>query len=121
MEKKQRSRGTKRCTGDGSCRKRAGGRYAPGFTASDVKMVSRYGKSLKGVKCTQWSALHELDQGRDFSAGRPMLGDYLEAWLEKAIKPNREPKSLEVYRNLCKLYILPDLARIRLDELNPSQ
>lgn len=49
----------------------------PGARHRTSTMVSRYGKSLEEVKCKQRSALRELDQGRDVSAGRPMLGDYL--------------------------------------------
>jgi hypothetical protein len=76
MKDIERFRGKKRSTGDGSCRKRARGRYEAGFTTSDVKMVSRSGKSLEEVTCKQRAALRALDQGRDFSAGRPMPGDF---------------------------------------------
>jgi integrase len=52
------------------------------------------------------------------TVGRPpIVGDWLDYWLEHIIKPNREPTTYELYEILVRRHIGPYIGQVRLDRL----
>jgi integrase len=62
----------------------------------------------------------ELDRGSwvDPMAGRIALADYAERWL--ADRPNLRPRTIELYRSLLRLHVLPVLGPTELAHLTPG-
>ncbi len=51
------------------------------------------------------------------TGGQTPLGEWLLYWLERVIKPNREPTTYDLYEMLVRRHIAPQLGDIRLDRL----
>jgi integrase len=48
------------------------------------------------------------------------LGQWLDEWLEKSVKPRRSPRTYRVYENAVRTHLRPRLGAIRLQALRPT-
>ncbi len=71
----------------------------------------------------QFAAITEADKARgglvDPRAGRLRFGDYSEAWLDD--RPDLRPRTVELYRGLLRLHLLPDLGSAELAKITPER
>jgi integrase len=65
--------------------------------------------------------LREKDSGRLVLPSRVSFGEFLEDWLEKAVKPRTRASTLASYRSTLNNYVVPELGLMRLDKLNAMQ
>jgi integrase len=113
--------------GEGDVHQRSDGRWEArldfGFQLDDDGRKHRVRKSFYGK--TRRAVVDQMDQFRaDLRSGlatvarQPLLGEWLDYWLEHLIKPNREPTTYELYEVLVRLHIKPLLGSVRLDRLH---
>ena len=89
------------------------------FTLPNGKSKSLYGKTRQDVQRQHRAALRDLDNWLDLSTERQTVSQFFARWLTDVVKPRLAPKTHEAYSNIVRLYIEPDLGRIRLDKLTP--
>jgi integrase len=51
-------------------------------------------------------------------SARRTVATFIADWLADEVKPNRNASTFRIYGGMVRLYILPQLGRIRLDQLN---
>jgi integrase len=112
--------------GEGDVHQRSDGRWEArldfGFQPDDDGHKHRVRKSFYGK--TRRAVVDQMDQFRaDLRSGlatvarQPLLGEWLDYWLERLIRPNREPTTYELYEVLVRLHIKPHLGNVRMDRL----
>jgi integrase len=57
------------------------------------------------------------EQHIDLASGKMRLHDWLQHWLSTIVAPNKKPKTLRFYRQMCEFYISPRIGHIKLDAL----
>jgi integrase len=107
----------------GSVRRRPNGRWEGRYTIKDgtgrSRQVSLYGTTKQEVSRQLIAALAAKDRGVDLSRGRETVGAYMEGWLEGA-KLTLRPRTWARYEALMRLYVVPQLGRLRLGDLRPA-
>ena len=63
--------------------------------------------------------LTSLDVGSFVKASKLTVGQWLEEWLRDYAEPNCSPKTLDSYRGIVRVHLLPALGAIGLKELEP--
>jgi integrase len=89
--------------------------------------ISQGGKQLR-YRCASEAAAKakrkelEATKGRriNISAGKTTLHNWLDEWLRTIVAPNKKPKTLRFYRQMCEFYISPRLGHLRLEALDAS-
>ena len=65
--------------------------------------------------------LAELEQLRDkginLTSKQPTVAEFLQHWLATIVKPHRKPRTYESYDQVVRLYLVPELGKVRLDKL----
>jgi integrase len=51
-------------------------------------------------------------------ATKGTVATFIASWLRDEVTPNRDVSTLRIYESTCRLYIVPPLGSIRLDQLN---
>jgi integrase len=114
-----RSKKGRRAPGEGSVFQRKDGRWVMQiWTGSEYKQ--KYVKSQKEGFEKLRQAQRELEQGILPTQPDQMLEQYLEYWIEEVHKPTIKLSSYVKYRKLIRLYILPELGKIKLQKLTPQ-
>lgn len=88
--------------------------------------VSQNGKQYS-YRCASEAAARakrkELEGQKDrhvsIPGGKAQLHDWLAHWLSTIVAPNKKPKTLSFYRQVCELYISPRIGHIKLEALEP--
>lgn len=118
----------KRANGEGSITRRKDGRYQASLTVGwkydPEKKRTRQERLWKyGTRreCRDWldDMVARRDSGR--LSGRPLktVGDFLNAWLEEVVKPNRRAQTYESYSSFVRIHFIPALGTVPLDKLGP--
>src|SRR5436190_20292659 len=63
--------------------------------------------------------LRERDLGRDLEGAKITLNEYLDPWIETAVKPRVREKTCQDYESLLRRYIRPNLGDRLLTALRP--
>jgi len=63
--------------------------------------------------------LHERDLGRDLEGAKITVNEYLDRWLETAVKPRVREKTWQDYRGMLQRYIRPALGERVLAAIRP--
>ncbi len=84
-----------------------------------------YSKVVHGTKKEAQTYLTKLlrqrDTGELVEPSRKYLKDYLQEWLETAVRPRVREVTFESYQDVIRLYIVPHLGDTRLTDLTPAQ
>jgi integrase len=88
-----------------------------------VTKKKRYlARTVKGTKREAELALAKLIQavetGMDFDSGRITVAEYLDRWLAASARSLRQ-KTLERYRELVRIHVVPIVGGVRLEKLQP--
>jgi len=114
-----------RANGEGTVCRRKDGRWIAALNVA----VDDSGKPIRRTVYakTQREALEKLrklradaDDGVPADAGRATLGEYLERWLEDAVRPSVAPSTWRVYSGLVRNHIAPVLGGQPLGRLSPQ-
>lgn len=114
-----RSKKGRRAPGEGSVFQRKDGRWVMQIWTGSV-YKQKYVKSQKEGFEKLRQAQRELEQGILPTQPDQMLEQYLEYWIEEVHKPTIKLSSYVKYRKLIRLYILPELGKIKLQKLTPQ-
>ena len=80
--------------------------------------------NVKGTKGKAQEKLRELlislDRGIPVSTQKVTVGQWLVKWMAEYIVPNKRQKTIERYEGLIQKHITPNLGRIELTKLTPS-
>jgi len=109
----------KRANGEGSITKMANGRYRVRVTI-EGKRHSVYTASHREAQATLRQLLGDADRGLLPPAERITLGQHIERWLEDVARHSVRPRTLKNYRDLTRLYVLPTLGHVKLQQLQPA-
>jgi len=77
---------------------------------------SVYGKTREEVHA-KYRALYDEAARGPVVPTSPRLGDFLDRWLVEVAQPTLAPATVSNYELFCRLYIKPDLGRMKLDRL----
>jgi integrase-like protein len=116
------ARRNRRGRGEGLIHKRPDGRWEAridlGWQDGKRRRKSIYGQTREEVKDALIKAQREHQQGLLTAGPTPTLGQFIRSWLAVA-KPSLRPATYVSYEGTTRLHILPDLGRVRLDQLTP--
>ena len=113
----------KRANGEGSIRKRKGGRWEGRYTAGHDPETGKaiyknvLGRTQAEVKEKLKAAIKET-QSLDFTkAGKYTVGEWMEVWFEDYAKIKVRPSSHQTYRGYIDNHINPNIGDIPLEKL----
>jgi len=109
---------TRRPNGEGTYYERPNGRVNGRERLPDGTRVSFTGKNKQEVSRLMAEARHQAEQGKTRPKGKQTVGAYLIAWL--AAK-QAKPRTLECYRVLIAVHLVPALGTIPLHLLTWQQ
>jgi len=114
MARKRRGRG------EGSIFKRADGRWSAEVSAGLREDGRRRRRTLYGpTKRDVQRQLHELQSQGFIDATRLTVGQFLDHWLETAVRPSLAPTTHERYKIVVDRYVKPHIGSMRLGKLAP--
>jgi len=107
-------------------RRRARG-YAQLKTGEWVAYISQNGKQHR-YRCASEAAAKakrkELEATKDkrvsIPGGKTTVHAWLDEWLRTIVAPNKKPKTLRFYRQMCEFYISPRIGHVRLEALDAA-
>lgn len=120
MTEKKRRRGH----GEGSIYRRADGRWCSvvdlGYQNGKRVRKTVYGKTRKEVADLLPALLTSQQQGVALPTSQTKLSDFLQRWLDEAVKPTNAATTSESYRMIVEKHISPMIGNHRLDKLTRS-
>jgi integrase len=81
---------------------------------------SFYGATAAEVQAALLKARADHAQGLPVAVERQTVAEYLQRWLMECAKPSTRPRTSERYEQLIRLHIVPEIGKIRLEKLAPS-
>ena len=75
--------------------------------------------SMREAQAYLTRKLRERDLGRDLEGAKITLNEYLDRWLETAVRPRVRPKTLQDYQGMLHRYVRPILGERVLAALRP--
>lgn len=81
---------------------------------------SYYGKTRREVADRLKAAMHDHGQGLPIDAKRQTVKQFLEHWLENAVKPTIRPSTFSNYSSHVRVHLVPALGHVQLGELTPQ-
>jgi integrase len=111
--------GKRRGNNEGTISLRKDGRWAAAVSLPGGKRKWIYGKTRAEVARRLTIALRDRQQGLAPVNERQTFGQFLDRWLEDAVKPNTRPRTYASYRQLVRLHIRPGLGKRPLAQLSP--
>ncbi len=111
--------------GEGSISVRKDGRYDAALTVVTTsgkrKRVHFYGKTRAEAHVKLVEAKARAQQGIPAPDRTWRLGNYLDYWLEKVVRPTRRATTTSRYEIAIRLHLKPDLGMTRVHELSARQ
>jgi len=73
-------------------------------------------------ECQEWlkKTIGQIDDGMTYASTRITLEEFLTSWLISS-KASKRPRTLAHYQQLARTYILPNLGKIKIRDLQPDQ
>jgi len=106
--------------GEGGIRQRADGRWEASLRLAGGLRRYWYAATRREVQEQLTAALRDRDRGMPLPGGRQTLAQFLESWLDTVGTPTLRPRTLEGYRVLARLHLLPYLGKKELRKLTPQ-
>lgn len=116
----------KRGNGEGTIYKRSNGTWCAAVTSGMNPETGKpkrdyfYGKTRQEVAEKLNNTLNNLNQGTYVKPSNITLGSWLDAWLEQYKKTNTRPATYEMYEELMRLHIKPQIGHIPLKDIRPD-
>lgn len=111
----------RRAVGEGTIYHRRDGRYEAAAylmtTGGIRKRVRVYGRTREATFAQLVELKSRAQQGLAVPDRTWRLGNYLDYWLESIVRPNRRPKTYELYEGVARLSLKPTLGRQTLTRL----
>ncbi len=114
----------KRGQNEGSIFQRKDGRWCGvlnlGWENGRRKRKSFYGRTASEVQEHLLKARSDHSRGLPVAIERQTVAEYLQRWLRECATPSTRPRTSERYEQLIRLHIAPEIGKIRLEKLAPS-
>jgi hypothetical protein len=96
------------------------------FTGRDAHGKGSYiNQTVHGTKREADQELRKLlaqrDTGRLHVKPKQSVNDYLDVWLETVVRPSVRQRTLHGYDETLRLYVRPNLGRLRLTSVTPIE
>jgi integrase len=116
---------TRRGSGEGNIYQRADGRWEAriqlGYAHGRRRRKSFYGYTRAEVQEKLTQALRDQHQGLSVGTDdRQTVGQFLTRWLADSVQPSVRPKTYTTYESYVRCHLIPELGRIPLVRLSPS-
>jgi integrase len=115
---------SKRGNAEGSIYKRQDGRWAAAITldyqGGRRRRKHLYGRTRTEVAAKLQRAQRTLADGGVLAAERQTVATLLEAWLEDSAASRVRPRTLERYKQIVRMHVVPALGHVRLSQLTPA-
>lgn len=109
---------------EGSIYQRKDGRWVASVNLgwADGKRQRKHfiGHTRREVQDKLTAALSDLAKGLPVKLERQKVEQFLENWLEEAVKPSVRPKTFSSYTQLVRKHIIPIIGHLQLAELGPQ-
>lgn len=102
-------RGRKRGNGEGSIYQRKDGLWTAQVTLEDGRRKYIYGKTRAEVAAKLPSVLRDVHPGLAVPTGRQSLGQFLDQWLEDAVRQKNANKTYLSYKGIVDVHLKPAL------------
>jgi integrase len=79
-----------------------------------------YGPTAADVQEQLLKARSDKAHGLPVKVERQTVAEYLQRWLMECAKPSTRPRTSERYEQLIRLHIAPEIGKVRLEKLAPS-
>lgn len=110
--------------GEGSIYQRKDGTWCAvvdlGYIGGKRRRKSFYGPTRKDVAEKLKIALREKQLGGNLAPERQTVAQFLTRWLNDVVALKVRPRTLELYRDIVRLHLIPSLGRIQLAKLSPQ-
>jgi integrase len=118
-----KGKGRKRGHGEGSIYPAppSRGGWIGQITLPDGRRKAFYGKIRKEVQEKMQQALADVRRGLPLPPSRLTLGTFLTDWLNEWVLPSRAAKTYRSYEQMARLYIIPELGKLPLDQVTPQR
>jgi integrase len=113
----------RRGNNEGSIAKRKDGRWYGRYTIQTPegpRQRSVYGKTRAEVSEKLTKAMADRDGGLVFDAGKIIVGEYLNRWLQDSVQNTVRQRTYEGYVHIVERHIEPTLGRVKLSKLTPA-
>lgn len=120
----RRRKPARKANGSGTIKKRKDGRYEGQVfvrtTSGELKRVSVYGRSWE--ECDEKITRLKADNyaGIGASVSSYTVSQWLNYWLEDVVKPARKPSTYVGYEVAVRLYLAPQLGKVKLTALKTA-
>lgn len=114
----------KKSNGEGTVYKRPDGRwcgqvsYGKDSISGNVKRQTFYGSTKAEVLAKMDEAKHDISLGIFVEPSKLKFGDWFTFWLDEFKKNAVKESTYSYYKTIGRLYIIPDIGEILLQELN---
>ena len=113
---------SRRANGEGTIYRRKDGRYEAAVyletTGGSLKRVRMYGQTREAVHAKLTEAKAKQQQGILLADKVWRVGEYLDYWLEQAVRVKRRPLTYRRHETIVRLYLKPGLGKYPLDRLS---
>ncbi|MCC7020680.1 MAG: site-specific integrase [Ardenticatenales bacterium] len=110
---------TRRGNNEGTIRKRSDGRWEARISVNG-RQRSVYGKTRDEVSRKLRTLQQSVDQGLPLHNERTTVAQFLEQWLETAVRVSVRPSTLKSYTGHIKFHIVPAIGTVPLVKLQPQ-
>ncbi len=110
---------SRRGNGEGSIYQRADGKWC-GQAMLAGKRHTVYGKTRREAQQKPRQVLSNADRGIMPAPEKVTFGDYLTRWLNDVASASLRPTTFETYEWAVRLYLVPELGRLKLTQLQPA-
>ena len=108
--------------GSGSTTKRKDGRWMGRYTVTlpngQHKVMAVYGKTQGEVGRKLTQCIARRDRGEIANGGGLTVGDFYKIWISEIVENYLRPTTIELYKQIFRLYILPVLGKKKLSSLD---
>ncbi len=106
--------------GEGAIYRRADGRWCGELHIEGGKRKNVYGRTRQEVQRKLAQVRRDVEAGLPVVADRQTVADFLASWLEM-IEQSIRPRTLESYRYLVRVHLVPEIGAVRLSKLTPQR
>ena len=110
----------RRTQGEGSVYMRKDGRAAAS-AIYEGKRITKYGKTKTEAKQKLDTFLADLRSGKVVVGPKQTVEQYLTHWLENSRRLKIEPKTLDNYRSVLRVHLIPAFGHLQLSRLTKDQ
>src|SRR5688572_22442661 len=100
-------------------RRKSDGRWVAAYTVNG-KQKYQYAGTKEEARQKLRDMQRRQEQGQPVTLPRQTLGQFLDRWLEDAVKRGVRPRTYASYAQIVRLHLHPALGQHRLDQLTPQ-